>query len=71
MTPEKKVAKIQLYYTPAGFPIGVGEGHGPPPIQQFFLKTPIKIDAPPWGTPLRLKNEAPHLKNPPSPPIET
>ena len=40
MTPEKKVAKIQLYYTPTGFPIGVGEGHGPPPIQQFFLKTP-------------------------------
>ena len=57
----------------SGFPI-VGGGHGgvPPPILQFFLKTPsIKTDAPPWSTPTPLKNKAPHLKNNPSPPLKS
>ena len=53
----------------AGFPIvGGGMGGHPPPILQFFLKTPpIKTDAP-MGCPL-LKNKAPPIwKTTPSPP---
>ena len=39
-----------------GFPI-VGGGHSPP-IQQFFLKTPVSKPTLPMGHPLTLKNEA-------------
>ena len=47
----------------AGFSI-VGRHGG-----RFFSNPPpppsIKTDTPPWGAPLPLKNEAPHLKNNP------
>ena len=44
-----------------------------PHLMIFFENpppAPTKIDAP-YGKPPPLKNEAPHLKNPPPPPIET